>query len=252
MDRSRQEETSTDGSQSSVHDNTYLNIRMHFERFLDKKITATMDLSRSDMEINPLMMAVAKNQLGINTPEELARLMIVQWLERSMSTSFGSTLQNIAREFGGEKPPHGLTARLVRDGTTYNMIIKAGPNHNVQVARNIRQVLSRYEEDDPYSVSLFGACYGRDEEMGQIMKKELSGIKVLVGRRFWEFLSLDAGCYDRIMQIALQVGESYRDPDAGTLKDVISKKARHVAIELKEIYGKNEEDFWLNMLDGRT
>lgn len=224
---------------------------MHFERFLDNKITATMDLSRRDMEINPFLFALARNQLGIDGPTALARLMILQWLERSMSTSFGSTLQNVAREFTNKTPPRGLTACLVRDGVTYNMIIKAGPNHNVQVARSIRQVLLKHKDLDSDSVPVFGSCYGRDEEMGQIVKKELAGIRVLAGRRFWEFLSLDANCYDRITQIASQVGASYQNPDAGTLEDVVRKKAECLALELKEIYGNRTEDFWRNMLGGR-
>lgn len=225
---------------------------MHFEKFLDGKISATMDLSLACMEINPFLIAVAKSQLGLKSPEDLARLMITQWLERSMSTSFGSTLQNIVREFTNQKPPRDLTARLVRDGITYNMIVKAGPNHNVQVANNIRAVLLKYQEADPDSISLFGSCYGREDEMGQIMKKTLAGMRVLVGRSFWEFISQDAGCYDKIAQIASQVGASYQDPDAGLLEDVIAKKAECIAIDLKEIYGHGNEDFWRNILGGRA
>lgn len=246
-----QEQTRADKAPDVDLGGAELNIQVHFERFLDKKITATMDLSLADMEINPFMIAVGKTQLGIDTPEDLARVMIAQWLERSMATSFGSTLQSIAREFADKDPPRGLTARLVRDGITYNMIIKAGPSHNVQVARNIRQVLLRYKDADPDSVPVFGSCYGRVEEMGQIMKKEMAGIRVFVGRRFWEFLSLDAGCYEKISHIASQVGASYENPDAGTLENVIEKKAECIAAELKEIYGNGREDFWRRILGGR-
>ena len=235
-----------------IQKNTELNIRMYFEKFLDSKITATMDLLREDMDINPFMISVVRNQLKINTPQDLAKLMITQWLERSMVTSFGSTLQNIAKEFANKKPPAGLTASMVKHGKTYHMIIKAGPNHNVQVARNIRQVLLRSQESDPGSIPMFGACYGQNEAVSPIMKKELGDIQILVGRRFWEFLSSDPGCYEKILRIASEVGEAYQDPDAGTLGDVIKQKAECFEIELKKIYGNKDKDFWKNMLGGEN
>lgn len=77
---------------------------MHFGGFLGLKIT-TMDLSLDDIEINPFMITVAKSQMHISTPKDLAEWMVVQWLERSMATSFGSILQSIAKEFAYKKPP---------------------------------------------------------------------------------------------------------------------------------------------------
>ena len=221
---------------------------MHFEKFLDRKITATMDLSLADIDINPFMISVAKNQMQIGTPKDLSRWIITQWVERSMATSFGSLLQNIAKEFANNKPPKGVTASIVKDGTTYHMIIKSGPNHNVQVARNIRQKLLRAQKADPDSVPLFGVCYGEDDDVGPILKKELTGIQILAGGRFWEFVSSDPNCYAKIVSIALETSMAYRDPEAGKLGDAIKQKAEYLETELKKIYGVQHDEFWKNLL----
>lgn len=125
------------------------------------------------------------------------------------------------------------------------MIIKAGPNHNVQVSRNIRQVLLSVKESEPGSVPLFGACYGDGDDMGQILKKELVGIQILVGRQFWKFVSSDPDCYDKIVAIASETGGSYRDPEIGTLEEAARRKSAES--ELKKIYGDRDE-FWKNLL----
>lgn len=242
---------STESAADSAQNNTDLNIRMYFERFLDSKITATMDLSLSDVDINPFLISVARNQLNIRTPQDLSRWMITQWLERSMVTSFGSTLQNIAKEFASKKHPSGVTASIELDGTVYHMIIKSGPNHNVPVVRNIRHALLRAQENDPGSIPVFGVCYG-DRDVGPIVKKELDGIQILVGRRFWEFISSDTNCYDRILGIASEMGRAYRDPNVGTLGEAIKQKASYLETELKKIYGDKDKDFWRNMLGGNV
>ena len=74
-----------------------LNVRRHFENFLDNRIVATMDLSLSDFDINPFLIATVRGQLGLKTPRDLAEWLITQRLERGIVTGFGSTLQNIAK-----------------------------------------------------------------------------------------------------------------------------------------------------------
>ena len=238
----------TDGYTRTTRKSTELNIRMHFENFIGNKIAAIMDLSLSDFDINPFLIATIRDQLGISTPLDLARWLITQRLERSMVTGFGSTLQNIAKEFSNRKPPQNVTTSITRDGKTYNLIIKSGSNHNVQVARNIRQILLSSKSTESDSIPMLGICYGNEEDVGAIIKKHMEGIQILAGRRFWDFISQDPGCYRRILQIASEVGRIYKDPDAGTLEEAIKKKTEHLELELKKIYGDRDNDFWSNML----
>ena len=93
-----------------------LNIRTHFETFLDKKITAIMDLTLSEIDVNPFLMSTIHHQLNLKTSQDLSKWMIMQRLERSMVTGFGSTLQNIA---------YVLTVKF------YNLLIQHQMNHGV-------------------------------------------------------------------------------------------------------------------------
>ena len=237
-----------DGGTCTTQKSIELNIRMYFENFLDNRIATIMDLSLSDFDINPFLIATVRDQLGISTPLDLARWLITQRLERSMVTGFGSTLQNIAKEFSNKKPPQNVTASITRDGKTYNLIIKSGSNHNVQVARNIRQVLLNSKSTEPDSIPVFGICCGDEGDVGTIVKKHMDGIQILSGRRFWDFISQDPECYRKILQIASEVGRIHRDPDAGTLEEAIMKKTKHLESELKKIYGDLDNDFWSNIL----
>ena len=145
----------------SISKDIELNIQIHLENFLDNRINAIMKLSVTDIEINPFLIATIRDQLKIKTPHDLAEWMIRQRLERSMVTGFGSTLQNIAKEFCNEKPLPNITAKIKKNGKTYNLIIKSGSNHNIQVTNNIRRVLLDSKNIEPTSIPVFGICYGK-------------------------------------------------------------------------------------------
>lgn len=219
-----------------LSDKIELNIQMHFENFLNNKINTLMDMSVSDIEINPFLISCVSNQLGLRTSHDLAEWLIRQRLERSMVTSFGSTLQNIAKEFCNEKPLPNTTARIIRDAKTYNIIIKSGSNHNIQVTQGIRNALLQTKQKEPDSIPIFGMCYGNDEMIGSIVKKHMDGVQLLIGRQFWDFLSGDSSCYDQILQIATRVDKNYMDPDVGSLEQVMKQKIDDLDNEIKKIY----------------
>lgn len=224
-----------------------LQIQMHFEHFLDNKITSIMNLSISDLDINIFLVASVRNQLRIKTSYDLSEWLVRQRLERSMVTSLGSTLQNIAKEFSNEKPLPNLTARIIRDQKIYNLIIKSGSNHNVQVTRDIQRILLQTKNKEPDSIPIFGICYGQESMISSIVKKYTNGIHVLIGNDFWSFISEDPNCYKRILKIASEVDQNYRDPNVGFLSDVIEQKIKYVDQELQKMYGNNN-NFWKGIL----
>ena len=228
-----------------------LNIRTHFETFLDKKITAIMDLTLSEIDVNPFLLSTIHHQLNLKTSQDLSKWMIMQRLERSMVTGFGSTLQNIAKEFSTDKPLPNLTAKIIRNGKTYNFVIKSGPNHNVQVVQNIRRILLHSKTIESDSIPVFGICYGNESIVGSIVKKYTKGIQVLIGKHFWDFISEDQNCYKKILEIASSVGKNYKDPDVGSLGEVISHKIEEFSSELKKIYGDTDVKLWSGMLEGK-
>ena len=225
-----------------------LNIQIHLENFLDNRINTIMKLSVTDIEINPFLIATMRDQLKIKTPHDLAEWMIRQRLERSMVTGFGSTLQNIAKEFCNEKPLPNVTAKIKKNGKTYNLIIKSGSNHNIQVTNNIRRVLLDSKNIEPTSIPVFGICYGNDKGIGSIVKKHTDGILLLTGKRFWDFISGNPDCYKKILDIAIRVDKNYRDPNMGSLGKVIEYKTKNFDAELKKIYGNTYKEFWNGIL----
>lgn len=223
-------------------------IRMHIENFIAKKIDTVIGLSMSDFELNPFFIATVRNQLQINTPRDLAQWLIQQRMERSMVTGFGSTLQNIAKEFSNEKPLPHLTAKMTRNGKTYNLIIKSGPKHNLPVTQSIQRILLNTKNIEPDSIPIFGMCYGNEDSVGGIVKKYASEVKQLVGKDFWKFLSNDPTCYDKILKIATDVGTNYRDKNGNSLAQVLERKMKYMEKELKKLYSDESNGFWNNVL----
>jgi len=228
----------------SISNKTELNIQMHFENFLNNKINTLMDMNVFDIEINPFFIASTRNQLGINTSRDLAEWLIRQRLERGMVTSFGSTLQSIAKEFCNEEPLPNTTARIARGGKVYNLIIKSGSNHNIPVTQNIQKILLSTKQAEPDSIPIFGVCYGNEETIGSIVKKHMTGVQLLVGRPFWDFISGDPTCYDQILKIATRVDKDYVDPDVGSLRRVMEQKIDALDKTIKKIYSNADNGFW--------
>ena len=228
---------------------TKIRIRLRFERFLSKKIQSVEDLSLSSMSINPFMMAVMGRQIGIGSYDELARWMVLQWIERGSSTAFGTTLKHVAKEFCNADPLPGMDARIVRDGSVYNLIITSGPKHNAGAANEIRKRLLSTLGAEPTSVPVLGMCYGTADSVGSITKKYIDdGVRQIAGRDFWLFLSNDPECYTNILEIAATAHNNVRSAGQDTLERLLQKKIDYVANELESLHRKNGPDFLVSLL----
>lgn len=225
-----------------------IRIRDHLTAFLAKKIQSIENMSIADMEINPFLVATVQTQLAMKNQRDLAEWLVRQRVERSIVTGFGTTLQNIAKEFCHEKPLPNLTAKMRRDGKTYNIMIKSGPNHNMSVTSGIQRALLDSKRIEPDSIPIFGMCYGNKESVGSVVKRYSSEVKHLVGKEFWIFVSGDPDCYRQILEIAEGVGKHYKDSRGNSLEQVMEKKIKYVANELVEMYGKEPDVFWKNVV----
>ena len=75
---------------------------------------------------------------------------------------------------------------------------------------------------------------GNDEGIGSIVKKHTDGILLLTGKRFWDFISGNPDCYKKILDIAIRTDKNYRDPNMGSLGEVIEYKTENFDAELKK------------------
>lgn len=226
-----------------------IRVRDHFAGFLARKIQTIKELSLADMEINPFLVATVQAQFAMKTQYDLAAWLVRQRVERSTVTGFGITLQNIAKEFCHERPLPNLTAKMTKDGKTYNMIIKSGPNHNTHVASGIQQALLSSKKIEPDSIPVFGMCYGNQRSVGSIVKKYAGKVKQVVGEEFWTFVSGDPGCYGHILEIAKDVGKHYKDSSGNSLNQTMENKIAHITREFEELYGKDLDAFWKNVTE---
>jgi len=208
------------------------------------------NLSARDLEINPFLMSTIQHQIQIDSPYDLAEWLVKQRIERGIVTGFGKTLQNIAKEFSSEKPLPGLTMKLKKNGKTYNLMIKSGPNpYPMQPAKDMQQILLNTKKIEPNSIPIFCMCYGNEEAVSAIVKTYMADVKRLVGREFWEFISGDPNCRKKILIIAKELGDNYKDKKGNSLNELIERKIKYVEKELKKLYEGDQKTFWKNIME---
>lgn len=155
----------------------------------------------------------AKN---IQTAEELVKYILDAFLSSQEETIFGELMEELAifvckRAFNGEKAEEGkfesIDLIFQRDGKTYIVSIKSGPNwgNSDQIKRmkvnfkEARKILKN-EENTTRIVAVNGCIYGRDNRPHKVDSRdpEKSYYK-FCGQEFWEFISGNAGFYQQII-----------------------------------------------------
>lgn len=229
---------------------TKIRIRLHFERFLSTKIQSLEELSLSEMSINPFLIAVVGDQIGVGNSGDLARWMVLQRIERGTSTAFGATLKHVAREFCNADPLPGMDGRIERGGSVYNLLITSGPKHNYAAVHRMRDRLQSTKSDEPDSVPVLGMCYGNASSVGHMTKKYVGGIRQIAGREFWTFVSDDPDCYQNIIEIAVTAHNYVRSDTQVTLEELIRRKIAYVADELESMRRSDDGDRLAAVLGG--
>lgn len=154
----------------------------------------------------------AKN---IETAGDLAKSILDAFLSSQEETIFGDLMENLAihvchEVFSGKKAEEGIyrSVDLIfrRDGKTYVVGIKSGPNwgNSDQVntmrknLRNARKLLRAAGKKEIVSVN--GCMYGRDNVPHKVNKNpDLSYYKIC-GQAFWELVSGNDLLYKKIIQ----------------------------------------------------
>ena len=146
----------------------------------------------------------AKNQ---NTAHDLVKAILDAHLSSQEEGIFGGFLEELAvficgRVYRGKKSSaEGIDLEFEKDGTSYLVSIKSGPNWG-----NSRQI-ARMKDDFKRAkrirgtntkgiraVAMNGCCYGKDDnpDKGDYLK--------FCGQRFWEFISGDENLYTDIIE----------------------------------------------------
>ena len=224
-------------------------IKDHTRDFLRSRLNGIQKIKLSDIEINPFLLAAMKNQLNMKKQKDLARWLVTQRIERGLVTSFGLTLQKIAKEFSDEPTTPGFTMTLRKNGKKYNISITSGPNPYAKGPMiDLRNKLLESKKTDPGSIPIFGMCYGDDDSLSSIVKNELTDVQYYVGRRFWEFISGNKNCRDEIIKIIYDMASHFQDLEKRTIQKITDSKIKQLEESLKDRYGRNPNKFWKSIL----
>jgi len=152
----------------------------------------------------PRYLCGTKNQI---TAHDLVKAVLDAHLSSQEEGIFGGFLEQLAvficgRVYGGKKSlAEGIDLEFEKDGISYIISIKSGPNWG-----NSRQ-LARMKDDfrkakrirgtntkGVKAVAVNGCCYGKDDkpDKGDYLK--------LCGQRFWEFISGNENLYTEIIE----------------------------------------------------
>jgi hypothetical protein len=155
----------------------------------------------------------AKN---IETAGDLAKGLLDAFLSSQEETIFGDLMENLAihicnQVFGGSKAQQGKYCSIDlifgRDGKTYIVGIKSGPNwgnsDQINIMRkNFKKAKSLIQSElgKKNLIAVNGCMYGKDNVPHKVDKDPGLSYYKICGQAFWELISSDDELYKKIIQ----------------------------------------------------
>ncbi|MEW6418433.1 MAG: PmeII family type II restriction endonuclease [Nitrospirota bacterium] len=231
-------------------------IEQIFKRFLVNRVKTVRRLKMADLDVNPFLIRILSNELGLDNSEAIVRWLVSQRLERGTVTSFGIALQDAAKVFSEGTGVEGADILKTKKGKHHHIQVKSGPNTVPKdLGVRIAQLLRSAQRRNRGSLALYGMCYGNKAQVSSIVRKyvqEEGGVDWISGREFWEFISDDPRCLREIYEIAAEVGMEFKDPKGQSLFEVINAKIHELTKEFEKSYGKSGSDMWKNLLENNS
>lgn len=195
-----------------------------------------------NINMNPFLI----NMLRLKTPEEVVRFNVYQSVTRSIVTSMGTALEQMAAS--------GQGTRLGRRGEWYDVIkkkgnstywiqVKSGPNNiNKDQAKAFATNFENTERKNNNFARL-GITYGKKDletlSLG-IVKNYMKDWKkqLLVGREFWEFVSDQKDYHSKVLcWIDSEISKIHNR----SMDVEINNLIKRILIEFKRKYGNDEK-----------
>ena len=232
-------------------------IRDAFVEFLQARARKLRSLGVADLDFNPLLLRLysGPNALGLSDAKRLMSWRMTQLMERGTVTSLGTAFQKAAGAFADATGVEGSDlVKIKRAGTrtqTYYIQLKSGPNTVPKdLAVMTGELLKRAQQFNRGSVPIYATAYGSRDQISGVVRRyvEAGGIQVLAGRAFWEFISDDADCLDKVYAIIAEVAATFRDRRGQALQDVLRETEERLARQFEEEYGSGDT-MWKELLE---
>lgn len=165
-------------------------------QFLKAQVSMVSALTFQDFDINPLLATA----LNLDTPRKIISFNVYQTITRSVVTSWGDTVEQIAKFVGCRDNDYiiegktGTNFDLVKGikGVDYYIQIKSGPNTmNVGMVTSLNEAIQKLETGKKNSKGILGMTYGiRSRISNQILANlHDADSRMKVGRELWDFIS---------------------------------------------------------------
>ena len=209
--------------------------------FLKLQIEMISSLDFQDFDINPLL----AKALNLDTPRKVVSFNVYQTVTRSVVTSWGYTVQQLAKRIGScydndYKGSTGTNFDLIKNivECDYYIQIKSGPNDmNVGMVNSLNKEIEKLERKKAGSKAILGMTYGtRSRISTQITGNLLGGPdKMKIGRELWDFLSETVNFHRDLFKL---LDESSRGLLNSSFIDLIETKIN----ELETFWATNYAD----------
>jgi hypothetical protein len=228
-----------------------------FAAFLQTRVDTLRALRLIDLQFNAFLLRLYSGPHGLALVDapRIIRWRTAQYVERGTVTSLGTAFQKAAAVFADQTGVEGSDlVKIKKAGTrsqTYYIQLKSGPNTVPKdLAVITRELLRRAEAFNRGSVPIYATAYGSKSQISGVVRKyvEAQGIQVLAGRDFWEFISDEPDCIDKVYDIAGQVAATFRDEKGQSLQDVLRETEERLVQEFESEYGSGME-MWRGLLE---
>lgn len=164
--------------------------------FLRSQVAMVSQLSLDSFDINPLL----AKALNFDTPKKVIAFNVYQTVTRSVVTSWGDVVEEIAKFSGcrdNDEVIEGKTGTnfdLIKelDGIDYYIQVKSGPNTmNVGMVTSLNEAIKHIEGKKSTARGILGMTYGTRSRISAQILGNLADAetRMKVGREFWDFIS---------------------------------------------------------------
>ena len=219
--------------------------------FIHSTYKKIKELDLDILDINPFLIRALK----FDSAEEIISFYLYQRITRSIVTSWGMTVEKIAKSCGAKDVPRDENVeykgkkfdikKKVKD-ISYYIQVKSGPNTmNVGMVESLNEMIGKIEKQDDTNKGILGMTFGNREALSSQISGNLKNIdeNSKIGKEFWDFISQKSGFTEELLDMISEASKKYETKEGGKkLSDLINKKKSLLLKQWEELYNGTDEE----------